>query len=101
MVATQVASSFGCTVAFTNDIQTELAGMLDAHKDFTSLMWIETPSNPTLSLVDVQAVANTAPSGGALVVVDNTSLSPYIQNPLEHKTGILLHSVAKSSMDTA
>lgn len=92
---TQVAPSFGCTVAFTNDIQAELVSILEERNNTTSLVWIETPSNPTLSLVDIQAVADTAHRRGALVVVDNTFLSPYILNPLEHGADIVLHSVTK------
>lgn len=92
---TEVAPSFGCMVAFTNKIQSELASMLDGRKNTTSLVWIETPSNPTLSLVDIQAIADTAHRRGSLVVVDNTFLSPYIQNPLKHGADIVLHSVTK------
>lgn len=92
---TEVAPSSGCMVAFTNKIQSELASMLDGRKNTTSLVWIETPSNPTLSLVDIQAIADTAHRRGSLVVVGNTFLSPYIQNPLKHGADIVLHSVTK------
>lgn len=61
----------------------------------TKLIWIETPSNPTLGLVDIRAVADIAHQHGILVVVDNTFLSPYVQNPLEHGADIVVHSVTK------
>lgn len=59
------------------------------------MIWIETPSNPTLSLTDIRAVASIAHQHGIKVVVDNTFLSPYIQNPLDHGADIVVHSVTK------
>ena len=61
----------------------------------TKLIWIESPTNPTLGLVDIRAVATVAHQHGIMVVVDNTFLSPYIQNPLDHGADITLHSVTK------
>ena len=52
-------------------------------------------SNPTLSLVDIRSVATIAHRHGIMVVVDNTFLSPYIQNPLDHGADIVIHSVTK------
>ncbi|CAG8153048.1 unnamed protein product [Penicillium salamii] len=60
-----------------------------------SIVWIETPSNPTLSLVDIRAVADAAHAEGCILVVDNTLLSPYFQNPLSFGADIVLHSVTK------
>ena len=51
--------------------------------------------DPTLNLVDIRAVATVAHQHGILVVVDNTFLSPYIQNPLDHGADIVIHSVTK------
>ncbi|GKZ22423.1 hypothetical protein AbraIFM66951_002917 [Aspergillus brasiliensis] len=92
---TQVAPSMGCKVTFVNDMESELAQILDNSKEKTSLVLIETPSNPTLSLVDIQAVADIAHDRGALLVVDNTFLSPYIQNPIQHGADVVVHSVTK------
>lgn len=64
-------------------------------QDNTTLLWIETPSNPTLFLVDIEAVAKVAHQRGVLVVVDNTFLSPYIQTPLKWGADIVLYSVTK------
>lgn len=63
--------------------------------DETKLIWIESPSNPTLTLVDIRKVATIAHQHGIMVVVDNTFLSPYVQNPLDHGADIVLHSVTK------
>ena len=61
----------------------------------TRLIWIESPSNPTLSVTDIRAVVTAAHSHGVKVVVDNTFLSPAIQNPLDHGADIVVHSVTK------
>ncbi len=59
------------------------------------LVWIETPSNPLLRVSDIQALAKAAHAVGALVVADNTFLSPLLQNPLNLGADIVLHSTTK------
>jgi cystathionine gamma-synthase len=59
------------------------------------LVWIETPSNPLLRITDIRAVADAAHAAGALVVVDNTFLSPLWQQPFEHGADIVVHSTTK------
>jgi cystathionine gamma-synthase len=59
------------------------------------MVWIETPSNPLLKVVDVAAVARLASAAGALTVVDNTFATPYLQRPLELGADIVLHSATK------
>jgi methionine-gamma-lyase len=61
----------------------------------TKLIYVETPSNPTMQLTDLAAVAEIAHAHGCLVVVDNTFASPYLQKPLDLGAGIVLHSVTK------
>jgi cystathionine beta-lyase/cystathionine gamma-synthase len=61
----------------------------------TRLVWIESPSNPLLNIVDIRAAADAAHSAGAIVVVDNTFATPYLQNPLELGADIVLHSTTK------
>ena len=61
----------------------------------TKLVWIETPTNPLLKIVDVAAIAAIAQRHGALVVVDNTFASPILQRPLEHGADIVMHSATK------
>ena len=59
------------------------------------MVWIETPSNPLLKVVDISAVARLAAVAGALTVVDNTFATPYLQRPLELGADIVLHSATK------
>jgi len=59
------------------------------------MVWIETPSNPLLRLTDIRAVADLAHAAGALVVVDNTFLSPFLQRPFEHGADLVVHSTTK------
>jgi len=59
------------------------------------LVWLETPSNPLLKIVDIAAVAERAHAAGALVVVDNTVASPYLQQPLALGADIVVHSTTK------
>jgi len=61
----------------------------------TKLVWIETPTNPLLKIVDIAAIAAIAHRHGALVVVDNTFASPILQRPLEHGADIVMHSATK------
>ena len=61
----------------------------------TRLLWIETPTNPMLSIVDIEAVCAIARKHGILTVVDNTFASPYLQNPLDLGADIVLHSATK------
>ena len=71
---------------------TDLAAHLDGD---TRLVWIETPTNPMLNIVDIQAAADAAHAAGALLVVDNTFASSYLQRPVELGADIVLHSTTK------
>jgi cystathionine gamma-lyase len=64
-------------------------------KPNTKLVWIETPTNPTLKIVDIRAIADIAHRRGLLVVVDNTFASPILQRPLEHGADLVVHSATK------
>ncbi|KAL8968699.1 MAG: hypothetical protein Q9183_002340 [Haloplaca sp. 2 TL-2023] len=90
---TQVASAHGVQVTFSPSIEVDVAELI--RPDETKLIWIESPSNPTLTLVDIRKVASVAHQHGIKVVVDNTFLSPYVQNPLDHGADIVIHSVTK------
>jgi cystathionine gamma-lyase len=90
---TQVATAHGVHVTFSPSIELDVAELIRPGE--TKLIWIESPSNPTLSLVDIRAVATVAHQHGIMVVVDNTFLSPYVQNPLDHGADIVIHSVTK------
>jgi cystathionine gamma-synthase len=60
-----------------------------------SVVWVETPTNPLLSIVDITAVAELCADAGALLVVDNTFASPYLQNPLALGADVVVHSTTK------
>lgn len=64
-------------------------------KPDTKAVYVETPSNPTMQVTDIGAVAEIAHSAGALLIVDNTFLSPYFQHPLELGADIVVHSGTK------
>lgn len=66
-----------------------------AWRDETRLVWVETPSNPLLSIVDIQAVSALAHERGALAVVDNTFATPYLQQPLALGADVVVHSSTK------
>lgn len=61
----------------------------------TRLIWVETPTNPTLKLADIAAIGRVAKDAGVLFAVDNTFASPYLQNPLDLGADIVMHSVTK------
>jgi cystathionine gamma-synthase len=74
----------------------EISEGLAQHLDETTrLVWLETPTNPLLNIVDVRAAAEAAHAVGALVVVDNTFASPYLQQPLALGADLVLHSTTK------
>jgi cystathionine gamma-lyase len=82
-------------VSFTYVDGTRPQAFAEAMQPTTKLVWIETPANPLLQLVDVRAVAALAHKQGALLVADNTFPSPYFQRPLTQGTDIVLHSTTK------
>jgi len=61
----------------------------------TKLLYVETPSNPTMQLTDIEACASLAHKHGIILAVDNTFSSPYLQNPLDLGADVVLHSVTK------
>jgi cystathionine gamma-lyase len=63
--------------------------------DRTKMIWVETPTNPMLNIIDIEAVSRLAQSKGILTVVDNTFASPYLQRPLDLGADIVLHSATK------
>ena len=78
--------------ATAEEISTGLAEHLDER---TRLVWLETPTNPLLNVVDIRAAADAAHAVGAIVVVDNTFATPYLQRPLELGADIVVHSTTK------
>jgi cystathionine beta-lyase/cystathionine gamma-synthase len=74
------------------EMSTGLAAHLDER---TRIVWLETPTNPLLNVVDIRAAAEAAHAVGALVVVDNTFATPYLQQPLALGADLVLHSTTK------
>lgn len=74
---------------------TDPANLMHALQPDTRMIWIETPSNPLLKLVDLAALAFMARQRGILTVVDNTFASPWLQRPIEHGIDIVFHSATK------
>ncbi|GAB2657930.1 methionine gamma-lyase [Vibrio panuliri] len=84
---------FGIDVDFVD--ASVVANIKEAIKPNTKVIYIETPANPTLSIMDIEACAKLAHENGALLVVDNTFMSPYCQNPLKLGADIVVHSLTK------
>jgi cystathionine gamma-lyase len=74
----------------------DLAALEAAIRPETKLIWIETPTNPLLKLVDLEAVAGIARKRGILTAADNTFASPYVQRPVDHGIDMVMHSATKS-----
>jgi cystathionine gamma-synthase len=74
----------------------EIASGLAEHLDERArIVWLETPTNPLLNMIHIRAAAEAAHAAGALVVVDNTFATPYLQRPLELGADIVVHSTSK------
>jgi cystathionine beta-lyase/cystathionine gamma-synthase len=73
----------------------EFANLTDHLDETTRMVSIETPSNPMLNIVDIRAAADAAHAAGALLVVDNTFATPYLQRPLELGADVVVHSTTK------
>lgn len=74
---------------------TDAAAFEAAITDRTRMVWVETPTNPMLKIVDLQAISKIAKKRGLLMVVDNTFASPMLQRPIEHGADIVMHSATK------
>jgi cystathionine gamma-synthase len=90
----QVYEPKGYDVTFLSaeEINSDLASHIDEQ---TRIVWLETPTNPLLNVIDIEAAAKAAHAVGAIVVVDNTFASPFLQRPLELGADIVMHSTTK------
>jgi cystathionine gamma-lyase len=82
-------------IKFTFSDFTDLSLVKKAFLPATKLVWIETPTNPTLKIFDIEAISEISHKNNAIVVVDNTFLSPYFQKPLRLGADIVVHSTTK------
>jgi cystathionine beta-lyase/cystathionine gamma-synthase len=87
------ARSAGLDVSYID--LTDAARLEAALRPETRMIWVETPTNPLLRLVDLEAVAGIARKRGIVTVADNTFASPWVQRPLEHGFDLVMHSVTK------
>ncbi len=88
-----IFSNWGIT--FSSVDTTDVSQVQSALRDNTRLIWIETPSNPSLKIADIQAIADIAHQASALCVVDNTWATPIFQHPLALGADIVMHSTTK------
>src|SRR2546425_1357713 len=73
----------------------DFANLSEHLDERTRIVWIETPSNPMLNVIDIRAAADAAHAAGAILVVDNTFATPYLQRPLELGADVVVHSTTK------
>ncbi len=90
---THVYEKFGITVKYVDTTNAE--NVFDAVSPKTKLIWIETPTNPTLKISDIAAIAKIAKANAYLLCVDNTFASPALQQPLTLGADIVVHSATK------
>lgn len=90
---TRIYQNFGLKFSFVDMGRPE--NILDKITPQTKLIWVETPTNPLMKIVDIKAVCALAKERGILVAVDNTFASPYLQNPLDLGADIVMHSATK------
>jgi cystathionine beta-lyase len=74
---------------------TDLSKIQEKINERTRLIWVETPTNPMMNIIDIEAVAVLAKQCGAILCVDNTFATPYLQTPLDLGADIVMHSVTK------
>lgn len=90
---TKVFEGFGIKFHFTDlSNPSNFENLINAN---TKMVWVETPTNPMLTIIDIEAITRIAKSKGILSIVDNTFASPFLQNPLDLGADLVMHSVTK------
>ena len=92
-IFTKVFENYGIKFHFIGMENAE--NVADYINDKTKLIWVETPTNPMLNVIDIKAVSAVAKSHGLMLAVDNTFATPYLQNPIDLGADIVMHSVTK------
>ncbi|MFP9059232.1 cystathionine gamma-synthase [Natrialbaceae archaeon A-chndr2] len=92
-IFTQVYDQY--EIEFTFVDMTDLEAIEAAFQDNTELLWLETPTNPLMSVVDIEGAAAIADEHNAISVIDNTFATPYLQRPLELGADVVSHSLTK------
>lgn len=89
----RVFANYGIDFSYVD--LSDAANLEPAIKDNTKLVWIESPTNPMLNIMDVEAIAKITKDKGLILGVDNTFATPYLQNPLDLGADIVMHSITK------
>lgn len=92
-IFTHIYEKFGIKVTYVDT--TNIENVLNAITEKTKFVWIETPTNPTLKISDIRAIAAIAKTVDALLVVDNTFASPILQQPITLGADVVIHSATK------
>ncbi len=92
-IMTKIFAAYGMKFHFVD--MSDAQNILNYVNAQTKMIWIETPTNPLLNVIDIAASAAIAKAHNLLLVCDNTFASPYLQNPLDHGADIVLHSATK------
>lgn len=90
---TKVFQDFGIKFHFVG--MSDVSSISEAINENTKLLWVETPTNPMMNIIDIEAVSAIAKSNGILLAVDNTFATPYLQQPLNLGADIIMHSATK------
>jgi cystathionine beta-lyase len=92
-IFTKIFQDFGIRFQFIN---MENVAEIEQHiSEKTKLIWVETPTNPMMNIMDIKAVAEIARKQGVILAVDNTFSTPYLQNPLDLGADLVMHSITK------
>ena len=92
-LVSKVAQRWG--VEWTHARLSDVDAVRAAVRPETALIWVETPTNPLLGIADITALAGVAKAAGAMLVVDNTFATPYLQRPIDHGADVVVHSTTK------
>ncbi|MDP5043795.1 MAG: PLP-dependent aspartate aminotransferase family protein, partial [Leeuwenhoekiella sp.] len=90
---TKIFEGFGLKFRFVG--MQDTSKIVDSITDKTKLIWVETPTNPMMNIIDIEAVSKVAKAHNLLLAVDNTFATPYLQQPLDLGADIVMHSVTK------
>lgn len=90
---THIYAKFGIKIIYVDT--TDVANVIDAITEKTKIIWLETPTNPTLKISDIAAIARVAKQNNILLCVDSTFASPALQKPIELGADIVVHSATK------
>jgi cystathionine gamma-lyase len=90
---TKIFANYGIKFHFLDLSKPEIIN--DYVNENTKMVWIETPTNPTMQIIDIEAIVKITKTKGLILAVDNTFASPYLQNPMDMGATIVMHSVTK------